>query len=85
VEEESVPSRKLPLLFLVFIATPSPYPRTSQDTNCLDFASILGWVKSLEHIYLFGFGLSNQLPNPILLGPRTPHNSPLKPCYQELL
>ena len=77
--EESVPSRKLPPFFLAFIATPSPYPRTSQDAHCFNYASILGWVKSSECVYLLGCGLSNLIPNPILLGPRTPHKNVCKP------
>jgi len=74
-EEESVPSRKFPPIALASIATPSPYPRTSQNTNCLDSTSILGWMKSLVHIYLFRLGLSKLFSDPILLGPWTLHNN----------
>ena len=60
---------------LASIATPFPYLGTSQDANFFDSVSILRWMKSSEHIYLFGFGLSKLFPGPILLGPRTPHKS----------
>ena len=42
--------------------------------------SILGWMKSLEHIYLFGLGLSKLFRGPILLDPRTTHKSIL--CFE---
>ena len=67
----------LPGNFLLLSLPPSPpfpCPGTPQDINCLDFVSILGWVKFLKHIYLFGFGLSKLFPSPILLRPQTPHN-----------
>jgi len=74
MKEETVHSKKFPPFFLAFTATPSPYPRTSQDTHCFDYASLLKWVKSSDCVYLLGCGLSNLIPNSILFGPQTPHN-----------
>ena len=49
---------------------PLSLPGTPQDINCFDSVSIIGWVKSSEHIYLFGLGLSKLFPN-LILGPLT--------------